>query len=685
MNGSTNDILYLNNAEDPFERRCTPVWTKKEPDTELQKFKNLIEKKYNQHTNNYWDLHKWSVENIPEFWEEIWHYFNVIASKPYEEVFRKTGKGFLDNEWFKGAAFNLAENILRIRDNKTGLICSDEFRNRETVTYAEIYEQVKLYAAAFRKHGLSVGDRVGYYISSRKEALFAMLATVSIGAIWGGPLPYHGSKVASNIMKTVDPKFIISIDHFQSYGEQFFPIDNLPAIAKCLPGLEKVIIVVTREETLRRDISDIPHSIFLEDFLQSGTRADGTVPEIIFEQLPFCHPAVINFTSGTTSEPKGVVHSAGTFIAQFRDFAFHLNFKTGDVVYTPSPVGWAIWDYIIPSIALGVKLFLFDGSPDFNVNNHTIWDVFSENKVSTAFLAPAFVESFETDNIRPKPGTNLDSLRTVILAGSPPTPQEYKFLLDNVKKDLFVGSLYGATEVFGAFTGFDFRSYSYTCECQVPSLGVDLHCFDEEGNSVIGHRGEIVITKPCPSFPICLWRDENNSKINHEYLSRYPDVWCQNDIGWINPKTKGLVIIGRSDNTLKQYGERVSPNDIYLAISDMEELRDFICVGQDRYDGPSRAILFVKLKDGITFDSHLKKKIGESIGKELFYNVPEVILEVPDIPYNMNHKRMENVVKKIVMTNKIPEVKNIRNPNCLKYYCDIPEILKYNVRDIKIQ
>ncbi|GFY61210.1 acetoacetyl-CoA synthetase, partial [Trichonephila inaurata madagascariensis] len=123
-----------------------------------------------------------------------------------------------------------------------------------------------------------------------------------------------------------------------SYGEQFFPIDNLSAIAKGLPSLEKVIIVVTREETLRRDISDIPHSIFLEDFLQSGTTADGTVPEIIFEQLPFCHPAIINFTSGTTSEPKGVVHSAGTFIAQFRDFAFHLNFKTGDVVYTPSPV-----------------------------------------------------------------------------------------------------------------------------------------------------------------------------------------------------------------------------------------------------------------------------------------------------------------------------------------------------------
>nr|AII97829.1 BLTX457 [Nephila pilipes] len=288
MNGSTNGsaISNLYNCNESFAKRCIPIWTKKEINTELIRFKRLIEKKYNQRFNTYWDLHKWSVENIPDFWKEIWHYFNIISSKPYDEVFRKTGKGFLDNEWFKGAAFNLAENILKIRNNKIGLIYSD-------------------------------------YIPSRKEALFSMLATFSIGAVWGGSLPYYGSKVASNIMKTIDPKFIISIDHFQSNGEQFHPIDNLSTITKVVPNLEKVIIVATKEETLSRNISDIPHSIFLEDFLQSGMNSDGTVPEIIFEQLPFSHPAIINFTSGTTSDPKGVVHSAGTFIAQFRDFAFH--------------------------------------------------------------------------------------------------------------------------------------------------------------------------------------------------------------------------------------------------------------------------------------------------------------------------------------------------------------------------
>ncbi|GIY39602.1 acetoacetyl-CoA synthetase [Caerostris darwini] len=430
--------------------------------------------------DSYWSFHKWSVKNFPDFWKEVWHYFEIISSTQYDQVFIKTGDGFLDNEWFRGAAFNLAENIMKIRDSRIGLICCDEFGNRETITYTEIYEQTKLYAAAFRKLGLKVGDRVAYYISNIKESLFAMLATISIGAIWGGPLPYHGPKIASNIMKEVDPKFIISVDHFQACGEQHYPIENLSLMAKDLPNLEKVIIVVTRKETFSLDISDIPNCILLDDFLQSGMTADGVVPDLIFEQLPFNHPTIINFTSGTTGTPKGVVHAAGTIIAQLRDFALHLNLKEGDIVYSNSPVGWAAFDYLIPNLALGVTLLFFNGSPEY-IGEFTFWDVLAENKISFAFLPSAYVNSFQTDCILPKPDTNLESLKILGLAGSPVRPQDYKFLLNNIKSDLLILSLYGATEVVGAFSGSDLNSPFHACECQVPSLGVDLHIFDEKG------------------------------------------------------------------------------------------------------------------------------------------------------------------------------------------------------------
>ncbi|GIY25428.1 acetoacetyl-CoA synthetase [Caerostris extrusa] len=234
----------------------------------------------------------------------------------------------------------------------------------------------------FRKHGLSRGDRVGYYISNRKEALFAMLAAISIGATWGGPLPTYGCRA---------------------------------------------------------------------------------------------------------------------FLAQLRDLVLHLNLKAGDVAYAHAPVGWAVWDYMITNLAIGVKLFLFDGGLDCCKEGYTVWDNISANNISFAFLSPYYLDYFEKENIIPRPGTNLDCLKIIALTGSPIRPQNYKFLLNNVKKDLFILSLYGILNL--------------------------------SGNSVCGKRGEIIVTKPNPAFPICLWKDDDNSKLNEEYFSKYKGVWCQNDEG----------------------------------------------------------------------------------------------------------------------------------------------------------
>ncbi|CAL1286780.1 unnamed protein product, partial [Larinioides sclopetarius] len=144
------------------------------------------------------------------------------------------------------------ENILRIRDDRTAIICLDEHENEEIITFNELFEQVKLYSAAFRKHGLKKGDRVGCYLSNRKEAVFAMLAATSIGAIWGGPLPYYGSRAASNILKMMDPKFVIAGDGFYNYGLLYNQFDNLSTIVNNLPNLEKLIIVPTLEGTLSK-------------------------------------------------------------------------------------------------------------------------------------------------------------------------------------------------------------------------------------------------------------------------------------------------------------------------------------------------------------------------------------------------------------------------------------------------
>ncbi|GFV45334.1 acetoacetyl-CoA synthetase [Trichonephila clavipes] len=196
---------------------------------------------------------------------------------------------------------------------------------------------------------------------------------------------------------------------------------------------------------------------------------------------------------------------------------------------------------------------------------------------------------------------------------------------------------------------------------------------------VIGEEGEMVLTVPNPLLPLYLWKDENNETLINAYLTKYPGFWCQHDVCYVNPKTNGMLLKGRSDDVFIQRGQRFGSADVYFAIHDMEKIQDYICVGQKKWNGDSRAVLFVKMRNGCVFTPEFKSQIANKIKKELKEDcVPELILEVQDIPYNVNNKRMESIVRAIVETNRIPVTGNIKNPDCLKYFCNLPEIVSYN-------
>ncbi|KAF8770351.1 Acetoacetyl-CoA synthetase like protein [Argiope bruennichi] len=572
-----------------------------------KKFLSILEEKYGAKFGDYWDFHKWSVEHLEEFWAEIWDFAGIIYSQTFEKVIDLSIPMSDRPNWFEGAKLNFAENLLRNRDDRIALIMTGEDRETKKMTYNEVYEIAQLYASAFRKFGIKKGDRIACFMSNREEPIFAMLGAASIGAIWTGALPFIGAEAALNRFKLVAPRIMITVDRFRNNGAEIEMLHKVQKIAAELECLEKVIIVPSKEESKLKDISGIKNSCFLDDFLQLGVEEDGSVPPIVFEQLPLSHPLFISYTSGTTGLPKPLVHGSGGLIEVAKVHYLNREPKTGQSYLSMSPVGWASWNMTSAYLFTGITVILYEGVPYF-LSPTYLWDLIDKFQLSTLFLSPSVLDELEKRNYVPTEKHNK---------------KECHFLLW-LRFNRINGSMHGIRSNVTHIRG----------EIPCPTLGFDLDCLDDSGNSVLGEIGELVIKKPAPSLPLGLWGDTDGSRFRETYFSKYQDVFALGDLGIINPVTRGIIICCRSDETLKPRGVRFGSSEIYNIVNLFPEIRDSLCVSQYSKSNNERAVLFVQMKKGYSFNEELVEIIRLEIKNGLSDgHVPELILETNDIPH----------------------------------------------------
>ncbi|MBW1769177.1 MAG: acetoacetate--CoA ligase, partial [Deltaproteobacteria bacterium] len=553
--------------------------------TNMYRFMNFTNEKFNQDFTEYAPLYKWSVENIPDFWTSMWEFAQIKVSNPYEQVIDDVTK-MPGAKWFQGARLNFAENLLRYRDDQVALIFKGEAQDSIKMTYAELYDEVARVAKSLKEAGVQVGDRIGGFVPNMSQSIIAMLAATSLGAAWCSCSPDFGIKGVLDRFGQIKPKVLFAANGYSFKGRSFDSLGRVSDILQQLPSIEKVVIIPYTEE--KSDISNVPNAIHYNDFKSSDANL-----EIEFEQLPADHPLYIMFTSGTTGLPKCMVQSAGGILVHhMKELMLHSDLKREDTIFYFTTCGWMMWNWLVSSLSVGATLVLFDGNP-FHPDPGALWKMAQDEKISIFGTSAGYIAALMNAGVKPGKDYDLTPLKAVLSTGSPLSAEGFEYIYNEVKQELQLASISGGSDINGCFAGGNPMGPVYAGELQCRNLAMKVESFDENGKPTINQQGELVCTAPSPSMPIYFWDDPDGKKYNAAYFDVYPNVWRHGDFIEINDRG-GVVIYGRSDATLNPGGVRIGTAEIYRLVEGMDEIDDSLVVGQE-WKGDVRVILFVKL------------------------------------------------------------------------------------------
>ncbi len=631
----------------------------------MYRFMRYINEKYSQNFSEYNPLYQWSIENIPDFWESMWDFAEIKASKLYYQVLDDPGK-MPGAKWFSGARLNFAENLLRYNDDNVALIFKGENRDSIKITYTELYNEVARVAKSLKEAGIQAGDRVVGFMPNLPETIIAMLAATSIGATWSSCSPDFGIKGVLDRFGQIKPRILFTSDGYFFKGKTFDSLERISNILEELPSIEKVVVVPFTQEN--PDISNVANSVLYNNFKSSESGL-----QIEFEQLPFDHPLYIMYSSGTTGLPKCMVQGAGgVLIHHIKELMLHTNLKQKDKIFYFTTCGWMMWNWLTSSLSLGATIVLFDGNP-FHPVPGALWQMAQDEKITIFGTSAGYIAALKKASVIPGKEYDLSPLKTVLSTGSPLSSEDFEYVYSNVKEDIQLSSIAGGSDLNGCFALGNPMAPVYAGELQCRGLCMKVEAFDENATPIINQQGELVCTAPFPSMPIYFWNDFDNTKYNSAYFEGYPNVWTHGDFIEINDHG-GVVMLGRSDATLNPGGVRIGTAEIYRQIEQIEEIEDSVVVGRNR-DNDVRVILFVKMAKGYELTEELIRKIKMTIRASASpRHVPAKILTVLDIPYTHNMKKVELAVKKVIHNQPVLNKDSLKNPEVLDYFANRKEL-----------
>jgi acetoacetyl-CoA synthetase len=613
-------------------------------------------------------LYRWSVERPESFWPEVWRFCGVVAEEqpgkdPWDSVVLGLDRmGPPDPElgprWFGGARLNFAENLLRYRDEREALVFWNERGRGRALTYRELGAQVGGVAAALERQGIGPGDRVAGFLPNLPEAVIAMLATASLGAIWTSCSPDFGANGVLDRFGQIRPRILFCADGYLYAGKTIDSLARVRNVLQRLPEIERVIVVPYLDD--RPDLSGITGGVRWSDWLRT---ADAAGP---WRRFPFDHPLYIMYSSGTTGLPKCMVHGAGgTLLQHLKELVLHTDLTRDDRIFYFTTCGWMMWNWLVSGLAAGATVVLFDGAP---LSPPTVlWDMAERERITVFGTSAKYLALAEKQGLRPGSTHDLAALRTILSTGSPLAPSGFDYVYREIKRDLHLASISGGTDIISCFALGNPIAPVWPGELQTRGLGMAVEVFDEDGRPVRGRDGELVCTRAFPSMPVSFWNDPDGAKYQAAYFEHYPGVWRHGDWARLT-EHDGLVISGRSDATLNPGGVRIGTAEIYRQVEQLPEVIESLVVGQE-WEGDVRIVLFVRLRPDLDLDDALRDRIRKRIREHASpHHVPRRIVQVADIPRTISGKITELAVREMIHGRPVTNREALANPAALELF-----------------
>ena len=639
-----------------------PLWSPSQASIDaanMTRFIAQVNRNYDLAIADYDTLYQWSVDEKESFWSEIWDFCGIIGDKGATVLI--DGDNIETAEWFPDASLNFAENLLRRQDSEIAIYFRAEDQVEYSLTYAELYAQVASVAAWLKARGLQPGDRVAAYIPNMPEAVVAMLAATSLGAVWTSTSPDFGEDSVIDRFGQTGPRFLFTVDGYFYNGKRHELSDKINNISAQLPSIEQIIQI---------DLAGFGNRINAVNWSDIIAKP---VAQIDFVPRKFNDPLYVLYSSGTTGKPKCITHKVGgTLIQHLKEQILHCDVHPGDRVFYFTTLGWMMWNWLVSALASEAALVLYDGSP-FYPDGEVLWRYAEDIDMTIFGTSAKYIDAMKKANLRPRGKFNLSGLRSIASTGSVLAPESFDYVYQDIKQDVCLASVSGGTDIVSCFVICCPLLPVYRGEIQCRGLGLAVDVFDEDGNSLRNEKGELVCTRTFPCQPVYFWADEDGKKYHNAYFARFDNVWHHGDYVMLTDHN-GIVIYGRSDATLNPGGVRIGTAEIYRHVEQLDDVVESIVIGQD-WEDDVRVVLFVVLAPGVELDEKLQALIRRTVREKCTpRHVPAKIIQVAEIPRTKSGKIVELAVREVVHDRAVKNIHSLANPEALELYRDLPQL-----------